>query len=311
MSNAYLRQIETWARSLPVTSTVQIKAFPLHILDRLKLLPVPTRPTSPEKGGMVRFVGGKYKGWTGWKNSTFAETKNSVHVIVNLGNKQHATRVSKSSIVDMRERDLAVEEEKEISRKGSPIRFVRGTYKGKTGWKHPLGTTTKSIHVVVDMGDGQEIETMVLKTSVGNPHPPPASIQEAALLENPKFDEALSSIVLILSTMDFKESIDGKRKTILDPDVRKGFISLFDMMLVEAGKKQITLGSDAVWNSIKFAAQPKPHPIGWQASLSAFAEQTKNDGTMAKKRESKRQNDIQTEPSARREFDTSMDIPLV
>lgn len=110
----------------------------------------PTLKSSPErKGYEIVFIGGKYKGHTGWRNTAKQETDQCVHVIVNLGEELLETLVYKRSIQNLKDCNEKllqnINAQREDTRKGSPVRFVGGKYKGKSGWLHGLGETGRKV----------------------------------------------------------------------------------------------------------------------------------------------------------------------
>lgn len=211
------------------------------------------------KGQRILFKRGKYKGLTGWKNTERKDTDCYAQVLVDIGTHIHATKVLIGSIVSISEHDsISVLEpakgEKAESRKGSPIRFVAGTYKGKTGWKDVgKGTTDHRICVIVDMGSGREKMALVSKRSWAEVHQLPKSIQEAALQQHTAIDDLMSNLATLLSTMDFSQSSDKERVTIVDPELKAGFVEILVGMIDKASRAQAKLGSDAVWKPVQFS----------------------------------------------------------
>jgi hypothetical protein len=88
-----------------------------------------------------------------------------------------------------------------MSNIGDPIRFVKGKYKGKTGWcNKDKESTRERLYVIVDLGDGVIRRTFVKKTSAKPAvQPNPASYSEAVLQECPDVEEKLDKLCLELA----------------------------------------------------------------------------------------------------------------
>ncbi len=126
--------------------------------------------------------------------------------------------------------------------KGKEIRFVKGEYKGKTGWINSAKTMPKkSIYdaVVVDKEEEGEFVTKVWKTS----HRPrwegqPKSLTEAAIRDNPEIE---------FKMIELAELVAG----IYGINIHE-VEAFFCGELVRAVSHQVKLGTKAKWTIIPF-----------------------------------------------------------
>ena len=99
------------------------------------------------------------------------------------------------------------------SDKGDPIRFVRGTYKGKTGWLDSAkGETAEQVYVIVDSKNSRLKRTRVHKDSVKpalDDTVPPSSYAEAVLQQCPDVEEKLDSLCCELAKCKIEKDAPG------------------------------------------------------------------------------------------------------
>jgi hypothetical protein len=86
--------------------------------------------------------------------------------------------------------------------KGREIRFVRGTYKGCTGWLDSANKTKKDwVWVVVDDKDyEEEVHARVWKSSVRESHKAPTTWAEAAVQQHPEIEFAIIEVSCMFAT---------------------------------------------------------------------------------------------------------------
>jgi hypothetical protein len=84
------------------------------------------KSSTERKGHEIVFVGGKYKGHTGWRNTAKNETDQCVHVIINIGDELLETLVYKRSVQDLNNCDKNFCETSMLKRKAlaKALQFV-------------------------------------------------------------------------------------------------------------------------------------------------------------------------------------------
>jgi hypothetical protein len=126
-----------------------------------------------------------------------------------------------------------------MSDKGNPIRFVRGKYKGKTGWcDKDKGSTKERLYVIVDLGTNLVKRTWVKKISARPAiQPSPTSFSEAVLQQCPELEEKLEKLCAELAMCKIEK----------DPN---GIITVIHRKLSEACQAQASKGSRALYRDI-------------------------------------------------------------
>ena len=103
-------------------------------------------------------------------------------------------------------------------KKGEPIRFVRGTYKGETGWmdrankKSRRSKKNTKIWVIVDEINDDETEgihTQVEQTSVRNAHTQATTWAEAAVQQHPDLESKIIEMTRHFAACDIEGHQDG------------------------------------------------------------------------------------------------------
>jgi hypothetical protein len=122
--------------------------------------------------------------------------------------------------------------------KGGKIRFVKGTYVGKTGWYAERGMTSHQVYVIVDMGD-EQLEARVNQDSVRRDSVP-SSYLDAALQQHHELEALMGKLVLLLARC----KIEGKHA--------QDASSFFLARLVEANETQQALGDKALWKKVTY-----------------------------------------------------------
>jgi hypothetical protein len=86
--------------------------------------------------------------------------------------------------------------------KGREVRFVRGTYKGCTGWVDSANKTKKGwVWVVVDDEDyEEEVHARVWKSSIRESHKAPTTWAEAAVQQHPEIEFAIIEVSRMFAT---------------------------------------------------------------------------------------------------------------
>ena len=124
--------------------------------------------------------------------------------------------------------------------KGDELRFVKGTYAGYSGWKNLAIKPKKGNQkraVIVDK-DGEEIATLVNKSSIRKPHDPPRTFEEALLQQH----KDVETTMVKLAEMFAKCGISNN----------KNVLTIFSQELTKARENQIKLGSSARWRHVDF-----------------------------------------------------------
>jgi hypothetical protein len=134
-------------------------------------------------------------------------------------------------------------------RRGEAIRFVAGTYIGYTGWlDESREVTTLSAPVIVHAfkkKDGSTVDkaTTVRKTSVGPADiAHPTSYAEAVMQQHPKIDQMMEKLCRQLAKC---EMVDTSEYSVL---------LMFSAKLQAAVARQLSLGGDAEWKRVQYAA---------------------------------------------------------
>lgn len=132
-----------------------------------------------------------------------------------------------------------------MSDKGDPILFVKGKYKGKTGWYNQEKGSTRTRHyIIVDMGHNVLIRTWVNKASA---RPavlvsPPTSYSEAVLQQCPDVEEKLEKLCTELAMCKIDK----------DPN---GILAIINQKLAEACQTQASK-TRALYRVINYQANP-------------------------------------------------------
>jgi hypothetical protein len=132
-----------------------------------------------------------------------------------------------------------------MSDKGDTIRFVRGTFKGKTGWLNSeKGETSEQVYVIVDLGNRRLKRTRVNKSSVKplDSATRPSTYAEAVMQQCPDVEEKLDQLCGLLA----------KCKIEKDPH---GLFNVLTAKLDEATRKQKAKPS-SLYRDINFPAAP-------------------------------------------------------
>jgi hypothetical protein len=104
-----------------------------------------------------------------------------------------------------------------MSDKGEPIRFVRGLYKGKTGWLNKeKGSTECQFYVIVSMANNKIKRTRVNKESVAAPRDEmaPSSYAEALLQQHPDLEEKMDILCRELAKCKIQKDAAGIYKIL-------------------------------------------------------------------------------------------------
>ena len=123
--------------------------------------------------------------------------------------------------------------------KGDEIYIASGSYKGRKAWKneakkHP----PKSYYVIVDMGDGTELTTRILRRSVGVAPEPPTSYEEAAVQQIPDIQYHLKKAAYHLAKCQINDWEE--------------LACLFQIMCLEAQVELETLGPKAAYYNVQY-----------------------------------------------------------
>jgi hypothetical protein len=102
--------------------------------------------------------------------------------------------------------------EKKQPTKGNEIRFIRGTYKGCTGWLDTANKSkkkSKTIWVVVNDEEddeyNEEIHTKVWRTSIREKPKAPTTWAEAAVQQHPEIEDALLEVARLFATCEIAD----------------------------------------------------------------------------------------------------------
>ena len=98
-----------------------------------------------------------------------------------------------------------------MSDKGDPIKFTKGKYVGKTGWKNKeKGSTRERLYVIVDLGNDVLKRTWVKKSSAkSRTQATPTSFAEAVLQQCPDVEEKLDSLCAELAMCNIGRDPNG------------------------------------------------------------------------------------------------------
>ena len=128
-------------------------------------------------------------------------------------------------------------------KKGSVIRFVKGTYVGKGGWIDAQKPETNKMYYVIvkDWHGEKETPTRVDKDSVRilEGRTRPASYAEAVLWQNPDIESKLDNICQELAKCSIHQ--DGN-----------GMVAIIQKKLSEAAEKQASLGNKGTYRHVEF-----------------------------------------------------------
>jgi hypothetical protein len=126
------------------------------------------------------------------------------------------------------------------SSKGDPIRFIKGKYKGKTGWRNKDKESTRErLYVIVDLGNNKLKATWVKKSSAKPAiQPRPTSYSEAVLQQCPDIEEKLEKLCAELAMCKIER----------DPN---GILAIINVKLAEACETQAGK-SRALYRSIDY-----------------------------------------------------------
>jgi hypothetical protein len=130
-----------------------------------------------------------------------------------------------------------------MSNKGAELRFVKGTYNGKTGWINEDGKLlTFYVHVIFQMGDGlDEKHTKVLKTSVLKriaDNRPATTREEAVLQQHPDIKAVMDKLAAELTKCGLMETEETA--------------CIVSIKLQEAIVAQNAKGSKVTWRFTRF-----------------------------------------------------------
>jgi hypothetical protein len=131
-------------------------------------------------------------------------------------------------------------------RKGFPIRFCAGKYKGRLGWMDKKNASTKCMHSVLVIMDelGEDIYvTRVMKESVGDRFHEPESYIQAALQQHED----------ILGDMDRL----AKKLAECRIEGTEEILHIFKKKVDDAFHRQLVKGNKAKWRSVDFEGKPE------------------------------------------------------
>lgn len=126
-------------------------------------------------------------------------------------------------------------------KKGKEIRFVRGTYAGRTGWVNDAKKTRgKSCPVIVKLDD-EEKETTVWRRSYRKPFSKPANREEAAIQQHPDIELAMIKLFQMFAECDLRSN--------------QNVIHLLNKEFTDAKKHQRDLNGKARYRRVEYNSQ--------------------------------------------------------
>ena len=121
--------------------------------------------------------------------------------------------------------------EKKPPVKGDEIRFIRGTYKGCTGWMdtaNKLKSKSKMVWVVVDDED-EEVHSRVWRTSIRESFQAPATWAEAVVQQHPDIESAVIEVARLFASCSIEDEMSVLK--LVGEEIRRA--------MTENGKKTI------------------------------------------------------------------------
>ena len=128
-----------------------------------------------------------------------------------------------------------------MAEKGDQIRFVRGSYAGKTGWINKSKKKTKEDkqrYVIVLMSNGEEKETKAGKYNYRKLHEEPRTYEEAALQQHFQIEKTMVKLAQMFAECAIHDT--------------KGATKLFEKELRRAMKEIHSKGPDARFRNVEF-----------------------------------------------------------
>ena len=113
--------------------------------------------------------------------------------------------------------------EKKPPVKGDEIRFIRGTYKGCTGWvdtANKLKRKSKMVWVVVDDED-EEVHSRVWRTSIRESFQAPATWAEAVVQQHPDIESAVIEVARLFASCSILQEDEDSVFTLIDKEIRR------------------------------------------------------------------------------------------
>jgi hypothetical protein len=126
--------------------------------------------------------------------------------------------------------------------KADPVRFIGGSYSGKTGWLHLSKRKRGDSHyyVLVDLGDNTVKKTHVEITSIARPHTAPSSFFGALLQQHSAVEKTMNDLCKKLARFE-----------IQNPERKAELMQQFATNLDEAIDRQNRLGVNrATWKKM-------------------------------------------------------------
>jgi hypothetical protein len=128
---------------------------------------------------------------------------------------------------------------------GERIRFIRGTYVGKTGWiNNSKKETAKMVYVIVELEDGLK-ETRVAHASIARPAAEPTSYGEATLQQHPDIDGMMDKLVCQLAKCHMSTQASAVNSAFKTTEI-------FCNKLFQAIATQQALGDKATWRHVHY-----------------------------------------------------------
>jgi hypothetical protein len=126
--------------------------------------------------------------------------------------------------------------------KGDPIRFVKGSYAGLTGWINKARKKKRNgyINVIVLLEDGTEKKTHVRKGSSREPQSSPSSYEEAILQQHPDIEKKMTELASMFAACNV---MDDQKAA-----------ALFFFELGRAKTEQQELRGKARWRQVTYQA---------------------------------------------------------
>ena len=127
---------------------------------------------------------------------------------------------------------------------GKQIRFIKGTYKGKTGWinqklaKEKRKNKKKLVDVIVLFEDSNAKRARVKKTSFRDPHEEALTYEEQALQDHPDVELAIIDMAAMIATLSVIDMEEMHR--------------LIKEEIENATLEQILQGKDARYRKVNF-----------------------------------------------------------
>lgn len=128
-----------------------------------------------------------------------------------------------------------------IGKRGNAIRIVAGFYKGKNGWiDEEAGPNPNSMrkYVIVDMGNGYEMDANLFVFSIRAPHEEPDIREEAMLQQHTDIECDLIQLCRKMAACEVHD--------------QPALLKLINKELSLALSQQLKRGNTAKWRSVSF-----------------------------------------------------------